>query len=474
MFTASHERISNFSLAALVLLVSLLLANCGGGGGGDSAATTTTTTTATTYTVTYDGNGSTSGSVPIDATAYEAGATVTILGNSGSLSKTGYSFTSWNTLSNGTGTTYVQSQTFLMGSANVTLYAQWAAAPSMLSLGHKLDASTVALWRFDESAVYANAVDETGNYPLTQFGRPEIYTGRIGTSRLLNGSSRYFQRVGDAILGDVFTNDWTYEAWINLDPAFSAQGELMIYNGSNFSAINADTILAEVGVLANKKIYWHQWQNTAAYTEITSTTVLQTGRFYHVAVSRSGQGINLFTYRIYINGVLDTVTTDVAGLDYIVDGDTHTLGLGCVISGLGSAGNVLKGRVDDTRISKIARSAAEVLESYQRKGPLFTSNGDGTTIDNRTGLVWITSPDSTTRTWSMSDYDSKALDFAGNADWRLPAIHELQGVIQDWTGASPSAWLASQGFSNVQPIFYWSITTNATFSNNAETVVIDQ
>lgn len=81
-----------------------------------------------TYSVTYNGNGNTGGSVPVDSTSYENGQTVTVLGNTGNLLKTGYSFTGWNTLANGTGTGYPAASTFPMGTANVTLYAVWAAA----------------------------------------------------------------------------------------------------------------------------------------------------------------------------------------------------------------------------------------------------------------------------------------------------------------------------------------------------------
>ena len=52
----------------------------------------TYTKAASTYTVTYNGNGNTSGSVPTDATAYSSGATVTVKGNTGSLAKTCYTF----------------------------------------------------------------------------------------------------------------------------------------------------------------------------------------------------------------------------------------------------------------------------------------------------------------------------------------------------------------------------------------------
>ena len=76
-------------------------------------------------TITYDGNGNTSGSVPTDNTHYEEGATVTVLGNTGDLARDGYTFAGWCVNSDGTGDSYTQGQTFTMGSANVTLYAKW-------------------------------------------------------------------------------------------------------------------------------------------------------------------------------------------------------------------------------------------------------------------------------------------------------------------------------------------------------------
>ena len=83
--------------------------------------------------VTYNGNGHTGGSVPIDSGVYASGATVTVLGNTGNLIRTNYTFSGWNTQNNGNGTSYTAGQTFVMGSSNVTLYAIWldAVAPSV-------------------------------------------------------------------------------------------------------------------------------------------------------------------------------------------------------------------------------------------------------------------------------------------------------------------------------------------------------
>ena len=76
------------------------------------------------YIVTYNGNGATSGTVPTDNTEYENGATVTVLGNTGNLAQTGYTFAGWNTQSDGQGTNYTAGQTFQI-SDHTTLYAKW-------------------------------------------------------------------------------------------------------------------------------------------------------------------------------------------------------------------------------------------------------------------------------------------------------------------------------------------------------------
>jgi hypothetical protein len=95
--------------------------------------TQTFTVVSQTYTVTYNGNGNTGGAAPTDGTAYSAGATVTVLGNTAGLTKTGSSFSGWNTAANGSGMGYSAGTTFTIN-ANTTLYAQWTAnAPASLT-----------------------------------------------------------------------------------------------------------------------------------------------------------------------------------------------------------------------------------------------------------------------------------------------------------------------------------------------------
>ncbi|BAU29821.1 putative repeat protein (TIGR02543 family) [Aneurinibacillus soli] len=96
----------------------------------DGTTVTYTVTVIPAYTVTYNGNGATSGNAPTDSGSYAQGATVSVYENTGNLVKTGYTFAGWNTQADGNGTTYATGTTFSMATANVTLYAKWTENPT--------------------------------------------------------------------------------------------------------------------------------------------------------------------------------------------------------------------------------------------------------------------------------------------------------------------------------------------------------
>ncbi|MDI4648581.1 InlB B-repeat-containing protein [Cohnella hashimotonis] len=83
-----------------------------------------------TYQVTYDASDADNGTVPTDAAAYEAGAEVTVQGNTGSLAKSGYTFAGWTLAADGTGTVYKAGDKLTIGAVNVTLHAKWTANPT--------------------------------------------------------------------------------------------------------------------------------------------------------------------------------------------------------------------------------------------------------------------------------------------------------------------------------------------------------
>ncbi len=123
-----------------------------------------------TYAVTYNANGATSGSVPTDsASPYLDGATVTVLGNTGSLARTGYTFAGWNTAADGSGTPYAAGATFTIGAAPVTLYAQWA----LLKMTYNANGATGGTAPVDSTGysygASATVFDNTGSLVKTGY-----------------------------------------------------------------------------------------------------------------------------------------------------------------------------------------------------------------------------------------------------------------------------------------------------------------
>jgi autotransporter-associated beta strand protein len=89
--------------------------------------------TGITYPLAYDGNGHSTGSVPVDASSpYIPAATVTVA-NAPTLSRTGHTFGGWNTAANGTGTNYAVGATFAITQAT-TLYAKWIRSTERYSV----------------------------------------------------------------------------------------------------------------------------------------------------------------------------------------------------------------------------------------------------------------------------------------------------------------------------------------------------
>lgn len=95
--------------------------NARAGDGLDSVGAACSSFSGYTYSITYSGNGSTSGTAP---GTQSGSGTVTLSTNTGTLAKTGSYFNGWNTAADGSGTQYAVSASYTL-SASVTLYAKW-------------------------------------------------------------------------------------------------------------------------------------------------------------------------------------------------------------------------------------------------------------------------------------------------------------------------------------------------------------
>ncbi len=112
------------SLAAGVYNDTVTFTNTTNNDGNTTRAVALTINEPATYTINYEGNSNTTGSAPASQTKTE-NIDLT-LADSGSLLKTGYTFTGWNTAANGSGINYAAGTSYTTN-ASATLYAQWTA-----------------------------------------------------------------------------------------------------------------------------------------------------------------------------------------------------------------------------------------------------------------------------------------------------------------------------------------------------------
>ena len=216
-----------------------------------------------TFTVTYQGNGSTGGSVPTDATAYYAGQTVAVLANSGALVRTGYVFGGWNTLANGTGTSYAAgSGTLVMGSANVTLYATWIPTFTVRYNGNgNTEGSVPADPTAYISGQNVNVLSNDGD--LRKGG--STFTG---WNTAADGTGTHYDASGDASFVIGAADVTLYASWVVI-PKYTVTYD---GNGNTGGHVPVDptayeshqvvTVLANSGALVKAGSYFAGW-NTA-------------------------------------------------------------------------------------------------------------------------------------------------------------------------------------------------------------------
>lgn len=127
----------------------------------------TTVITPSVYTLSYDANGGTGGSVPNSATTSGAQNTVSVVGNTGSLTKPGYVFDGWNTLPEGNGVTW-EPNAVMTPTADTTLYAMWKPNfPQMqvTKVQYSIDPTYPSV--SSNQVLYEVTVKNVGNVPLT-------------------------------------------------------------------------------------------------------------------------------------------------------------------------------------------------------------------------------------------------------------------------------------------------------------------
>ena len=254
-----------------------------------------------TYSVTYNGNGSTSGSVPVDANSpYAANATVTVLGNTGSLEKTDYSFSGWNTAADGSGTSYAAGATFTI-TANTTLYAQWIAGCDEQTLSKVVltsaSAGTVTGYNGNEYAGSA-VIGGLGSGQAATINGQSVTGYKLnssGTAILFATLAKGTFQVGDKVKITITKINDNYEY-----PEIGAKTGMDIYYGTNKDDAALLTTLSDVTVAG---VYEY---------ELTAADVTTIGNKKGIGVFRaSSRAQNHYVYSVEITGCRDWTTYNV-------------------------------------------------------------------------------------------------------------------------------------------------------------------
>ncbi|CAN2226769.1 Listeria/Bacterioides repeat [Candidatus Nanopelagicaceae bacterium] len=138
---------------------------------------------AATYSLSYNGNGATGGTVPGSGT-FTTGGSYTASSNTGILAKTGFTFAGWNTTANGDGTSYAEGATNVTATADLILYAKWTAASfavTYVANGATSTLPTQSAVQFGNTFTVAPAATQAG----------KTFTGWSDNTNTYGGGSTY-------------------------------------------------------------------------------------------------------------------------------------------------------------------------------------------------------------------------------------------------------------------------------------------
>ena len=152
-----------------------------------------------------------------------------------------------------------------------------------------------------------------------------------------------------------------------------------------------------------------------------------------------------------------------AGFAGAVDISTYSTA-GCAFPGTGQSTSYTATFGEDHDYGNSASTMSFTIYNGAAWGGTATSS---VTVDNRTGLMWVTNPVdagiSGTTDWEGAITLCEGLAYASFADWRLPNIKELVSIV-DYSCQSPS--INTAYFLNTQSSYYWSSTTTTVPSSS--------
>jgi uncharacterized repeat protein (TIGR02543 family) len=218
----------------------------------------------TPYTVTYDTNGG-SGVAPTDSTEYNGTDTVTVLGNSGPVTKSGAAFVGWNTNAEGTGKTYQKDDTFTLSNANVTLYAKWLVGTTY-TVTYYGNSNTGGSVPVDSSLYVSNigvtVLDNVNSLVRTNYRFSGWNTNSGGTGTAYSPGDTFSMGSSNVSLYAVWTSYTSGKYYVTYNSNGATSGGVPV-DTTSYSKNSTVSVFENVGGL-NKSGYMFVGWNTSA------------------------------------------------------------------------------------------------------------------------------------------------------------------------------------------------------------------
>lgn len=206
------------------------------------------------------------------------------------------------------------------------------------------DSNTVGLWHLDEESGTGAYIKESGGSSLngTPTGTTYSTNGKIGSARDFAAGTDRVTIANSPALNIV--NNITIEAWINPDSIDSTGSwNRIVEKGENNQYSLSMSSASGYGLIA--RFYGTSTITTYSYV------IPPLGKWSHVAVTYNGS-----TVKFYLNGFLVSSSANTGAISTT----TGDLNIGNWVS----ATRGFDGKIDEVRISNIARTADEIREAY--------------------------------------------------------------------------------------------------------------
>lgn len=203
------------------------------------------------YTITYYGNGATSGTVPAAGSFTAGGSAYSVATNSGTLERTGYTFGGWDTSTAGNGTSYAVNASY-SANANLNLYAKWTPIARTVTYAGTTSSGSLPAQLINRFIGDTFTVSSASGFARSGFA----FTGWSDGTNLYAAGSTYTVSTGDVTL----TAQWSAVSYSVTYLANGGSGTLPIQ--ANLS--NGETFTVSANPLSRTGYTFVAWNDGSA------------------------------------------------------------------------------------------------------------------------------------------------------------------------------------------------------------------